>query len=193
MKLHRSLYPRPESFSGEQCAGARPLLGGAGQLSSGSGGQGRGAGAVTAEPPGWPSAPRCRDPGEVGPPGGWSPVARMSGRRPGRSLPCPPRPVRGGDVRLASARPVSRRPVSRRPVHPGVRTDTLRCPRRSRRASRAALDPGVGSVWRAAPRLGAAGRRAAVVRGRRGRLPASGLTGSDGTTLAMVGSYEGRP
>jgi len=32
-------------------------------------------------------APQASGPGEVGPPSGWSPVARMSGRRPGRSLP----------------------------------------------------------------------------------------------------------
>jgi hypothetical protein len=76
----------------------------------------------------------------------------------------------------SSGRPASARPVSRRPVHPGVRTDTLQCPRRSRRAVCAALDPGVARCG-GPPRPGAAGRRAAVGHGRRGCLPASGRTG----------------
>ena len=130
---------------------------------------------------GRPSAPKSPYLGEVGPPSGWSPGARMSGRRPGRSLPCPPRPVpprrcpsNRSSGHPASTRPVSRRPVSRRPVHPGVRTDRPLvsaalppcCPCRA--------GPRSGSVWRAA-RLGAADRRA-VGRGRRGCLPVSGLT-----------------
>ena len=119
-----------------------------------------------------------------------SPVARMSGRRPGRSLPCPPRPVRRG----MSVQPVERTSsvqasgvqasgvhasgvhASGVQCHPGVRTDRApvsaalppRCPRRA--------GPWSSSVWRAA-RPGAAGRRGAVVCGRRGRLPASGRTG----------------
>jgi hypothetical protein len=133
--------------------------------------------------PGWPSAPKRRDPGKVGPPSGWSPVARMSGRWLGRSLPCPRPRSHREDVR----------PTGRADVQcPGVRTDRPpvsaalpRCPGRA--------GPWSGSAWWAAPRSGAAGRRAAVVRGRRGRLPASDLTGSDGATLAVLGSHEGRP
>ena len=123
---------------------------GAGQLSSG-GGQGRGAGATTAEPSWVAERPRRRDPGAVGPPSAWSPGAGMSGRRSGRSLPCPPRPgppwgcpSNRSSGHPASTGPVSRRPVStgpvsRRPVHSGVRTDRPavsaalppRCPRRA--------------------------------------------------------------
>jgi hypothetical protein len=150
---------------------------------------------------GWPSAPRRWDPGEVWPPSGWSPVARMSGRRPRRSSPvrvlCPPcgRPSDRSSGRPSDrsrGRPVSTRPVSRRPV-------PSRCPdgRASGvRGSAAVLSaPGWTLEW-----LGAAGRprwaqwvrRAAVVRGRRGRLPASDLTGRDGAALAVGGSHEGR-
>jgi hypothetical protein len=67
---------------------------------------------------GWPSATRRCDRGEVWLPSGWSPVARMSGRRPRRSSPCP-RPlsaVRTSVSNRSSGRPVSTRPVSRRPV-----------------------------------------------------------------------------
>ena len=136
-------------------------------------------------------APQTLRPGEVWPPSGWSPVARMSGRRPGRSLPCPARPVRGGDVR-----PAGRADVQRPHVRcPGVRCiqvsgrTGLRCPRRRRRAVRAALDPGVARCG-GPPRPGAAGRRAAVGHGRRGCLPASGRTGRDGSALAVPGSHE---
>jgi hypothetical protein len=67
---------------------------------------------------GWPSATRRCDRGEVWLPSGWSPVARMSGRRPRRSSPCP-RPlsaVRTSVSNRSSGRPVSTRPVSTRPV-----------------------------------------------------------------------------
>jgi hypothetical protein len=172
------LYARPEIIRGEQCAGARPHAGRCWQLSSGGGGQGRGAGAITAEPSWVAERPRRRDPGEVGPPSGWSPAARMLGRRPGRSLPV--RLVRsavGCPSNRSSGRPAFRRPVPRRPRPPGVRTDRPLvsaalpppCPRRA--------GPGVARCGRP-PRPGAAGPRAPcpVVRGRRGRLPASGLT-----------------
>jgi hypothetical protein len=133
--------------------------------------------------PEWPSAPKRRDPGEVGPPSGWSPVAGSVRTRPGRSLPCP-RP----QSHRADVRPAGRADIQCPDVRcPGVQCIRCpdgqasgvralpRCPRRAGSWS--------GSVWRAAaPRLGAAGRRAAVVRGRRGRLLASGLTGRDGTT-----------
>jgi hypothetical protein len=141
-------------------------------------------------------APQASGPGEVGPPSGWSPVARMSGRRPGRSLPCPARPVRGGDVRPAGRADVQRPHVRCPGVRcPGVRCiqvsgrTGLRCPRRRRRAVRAALDPGVARCG-GPPRPGAAGRRAAVGHGRRGCLPASGRTGRDGSALAVPGSHE---
>jgi hypothetical protein len=69
----------------------------------------------------------------------------MSGRRPGRSLPCPRPQSRREDVR-----PTGRADVQRPGVRcPGVRCiqvsgqADLRCPRRCRRAVRAALDPGV--------------------------------------------------
>jgi hypothetical protein len=118
------------------------MPGGAGQRSSDGGGQGRGAGAVTAEPSWAAERPRRCDPGEVGPPSGCRrspgcPDAGQAGR-------CPVRLVRsavGMSVR-SSGRPASTRLVSRRPRHPGVRTDTLWCPRRCRRAV-CALDPGV--------------------------------------------------
>jgi hypothetical protein len=147
--------------------------------------------------PGWPSAPSRRDPGEVWPPSEWSPVARMSGRRPGWSLPCPPRPVRGGDVRPAVERTssvhasgvqasgVSGCPAGQAPVSAAL---PPRCPRRA--------GPWSGSVWWAAPAC-AAGRRARgprvdvpVVRGWGGRLPASGRAGRDGSALAVPGSHE---
>jgi hypothetical protein len=106
-----------------------------------------------------------------------SPVARMSGRRPGRSLPCPPRPVPpwGCPSNRSSGRQASMRPVSRRPGQPGVRTDRPPvsaalppgCPRRA--------GPRSGSVWRAAP-AGRSGPTCRRVCGRRGRLPASVLT-----------------
>ena len=113
---------------------------------------------------GWPSAPRRCDPSEVGPPSGWSPVARMSGRRPRRSSPCPRPPVRRADVRpigradvRCPRRPVSTRPVSTRPA-PSRCPDgrALRCPRLCRRAVRTALDPGVARC-RGPSRLGATG------------------------------------
>jgi hypothetical protein len=103
--------------------------------------------------------------------------------------------VRRADVRPighADVRPVSTRPVSTRPV-------PSRCPdgRASGvRGSAAALSaPRWPLEW-----LGAASRpgwaqwvrRAAVIRGRRGRLPASGLKGRDGAALAVGGSHEGR-
>jgi hypothetical protein len=97
---------------------------GAGQLSSG-GGQGRGAGAATAEPSWVAERPRRRDPGAVGPPSAWSPGAGMSGRRPGRLLPCPPRPGPPWDVR-----PTGRADIQHPRVRcPGVRCPRVRCPR----------------------------------------------------------------
>jgi hypothetical protein len=111
--------------------------------------------------------PRRRDPGEVGPPSGWSPVARMSGRRPGRSLPCPQRPVRRGDVRPAGRADMQRPRVRCPRVRcPRVRCPGVRCPgvrrnpgvRTDRPLVSAALPPRCphagpwsGSLWWAAP------------------------------------------
>jgi hypothetical protein len=112
--------------------------------------------------PGWPSAPKRRDPGKVGPPSGWSPVVRMSGRWLGRSLPClrprshreDVRPTGRADIQCPGVR-TDRPPVSRRPVHQVSGRTGLRCPRRCR-AVRAALGPGVAR--RGGPPLGRAQR-----------------------------------
>jgi hypothetical protein len=124
------------------------------------------------------------------------PGAGYAGRRPVRVL-CPPC---GRPSNRSSGRPVSTRPVSTRPV--STRPAPSRCPdgRASGvRGSAAALS---GPRW-TLEWLGAAGRprwaqwvrRAAVVRGRRGRLPAPGLTGRDGAGLAVVARtrVDGRP
>jgi hypothetical protein len=58
-------------------------------------------------------------------------------------------------------------------------------------AVRTALDPGMARCGGPSP-LGAMGSTCRVVRGRRGRLPASGLTGRDGAGLAVGGSDKGR-
>jgi hypothetical protein len=91
---------------------------------------------------GWPSAPRRRDLGRGRAAQRVSPVARCPDA--GQAGRCPvriPGPVVG-----TSVQPVERTSsvhASGVQCHPGVRTDTLRCPRRCRRAVRAALDPGV--------------------------------------------------
>jgi len=130
MKRRRSLYARPENRPRRAvrrgAASCRAVPGSCPAVA-----------AVRAAAPvpsrsrhGWPSAPgavtrRGRAAQRV------SPVASMSGRRPGRSLPCPPRPVRGGDVR-----PAGRADIQRPRVRcPGVRCirvsgrTGLRCPR----------------------------------------------------------------
>jgi hypothetical protein len=171
MKRRRSLYAQPEIRSEESSAPGRGLMSsGAGQLSRGGGGQGRGAGAVTAEPS-WVAAGRedVRTPAR--------PVVALSASS---GPPWDVRPTGRADVQ----RPRVRCPVSRAsgcPVHPGVRTDRPavsaalppRCPRRA--------GPWSGSVWRAAP-VGRSESTCPVVCGRRGRLPASGLTGRDSAT-----------
>jgi len=119
------------------------MPGGAGQLSSG-GGQGRGAGAVTAEPSWVAERPQSRWPGaRSGRPGGVA--GREDVRTPARPvvpLSASSGPPWGCPSNRSSGHPASTRPVSRRPGHPGVRTDTLWCPRRCRRPVRA-LDPGL--------------------------------------------------
>jgi hypothetical protein len=169
-----SYHPTPTHESSAPGRGLMP--GGAEQLSSGGGGQGRGAGGVTAEPS-WVERPRRRDPGEVEPPSGWSPVARMSGRRSGRSLPCLRPPVRRGDVR-----PTGRADVRCLRVRcPGVRC--TRCPDGQASGVRGAAAALSAPRWTlewlgVGGRLGwRSGSACPVVRGRRGRLPASGLTG----------------
>jgi hypothetical protein len=113
------------TFQDSSAPGRGLMPGGAGQLSVAA----VRAAAQVPSPrsrPGWPSVPRRRDPDKVGAAQRVSPVARMSGRRPGRSLPCPPRPVRRGDVRPTGRADVQH-PRVRCPgvrCHPGVRTDT---------------------------------------------------------------------
>jgi hypothetical protein len=126
---------------------------------------------------GWPSAPRRRDPGEGRAAQRVSPVARCPDA--GQAGRCPVRLVR-------SAVGMSVQPVERTSnIHAsGVQASGaiqvsgrtgLRCPRRCRRPV-CALDPGVAR-YGGPPRPDAADRRAPVVCGRRGRLPASVLTG----------------
>jgi hypothetical protein len=137
---------------------------GAGQLSSGGGGQGRGAGAVTAEPSWVAERPGRRDPDGVGPPGGWSP-----GREDVRTL---ARPVvalsaSSGPAVRTSVQPVERTSsVHASSVHAsgvqpsGVQPSGVQvsgCPDGQASGS-AALPPRSaprrtwsGSVWRAAP------------------------------------------
>ena len=127
--------PSTRNSSEDSSAPRRGVEGGAGQLFSG-GGQGRGVGVVTRSRYGWPSATRRCDPGEVWPPSGWSPVARMSGRRPRRWSPCPRAlsAVRTSESNRSSGRPVSTRPVSTRPV-------PCRCVRTDGSPVSAALQP----------------------------------------------------
>jgi hypothetical protein len=185
-------YPALRSFhsSEDSSAPGRGLMpGGAGQLSSGGGGQGL--------------RRRCRHRGAVlggrAPPGAvtWARSGRPAGgrrredvRTPARlvvALSAPPVPPWGcpssrSSGRPTSRRPVSTRPVSRRPPHPGVRTDTLRCPRRCRHVVRAALIWS-GSVWRAAPGWA---QPVDVPRGRRAAWSPAGL-GPDGKGGGGVG------
>jgi hypothetical protein len=107
---------------------------------------------------GWPSAPRRCDPGEVRPPSGRSPVARMSGRRPRRtSASCvrraDVRPIGHADVRC----PCVWCPRVRR--NPGVRTDGPSVSAALQRAVRTALDLGLGAAGRPRWRMGSMCRR----------------------------------
>jgi hypothetical protein len=110
----------------------------------------------------------------------------MSGRRPGRSLPCPRPQSCCGDVH-----PVERTSGVQAS---GVQASAaFRCPDGQAFGVRGAIALSAppwawsGSVWRAVLGLGAVGRRAAAVRGRRGRLPASGRTARAGAALAVPG------
>jgi hypothetical protein len=147
--------------------------------------------------PGWPSAPRRCDPGEVGPPSGGR---RREDVRTPATLVVPlsaPRSRRG-----TSVQPVERTSNVQCPVSgvqasgvqvSGVQVSGrtgLRCPRQCRRAVRVALDLewlGVGPPGWAqrvqVPPVSAGG----------GRLPASGLTGCDGAAVGRARLPRGRP
>jgi hypothetical protein len=155
------------------------MPGGAGQLSSGGGGQGRSAGAVTAEPSWAAQRPQVAVPGR-----GRAAQRVVAGREDVRT---PARPVVALSASSGPAAPMSVQPVERTSsIHAsGVQASGVQCIRvsgrtglwclrRCRRAVHAALDPGVARCG-GLPRLGAADRRA-VGRGRRGCLPVSGLT-----------------
>jgi hypothetical protein len=121
--------------------------------------------------------PRRCDPGEVWPPSGWSPVAKMPGRRPGRAA------LSASSVRRADICPLGqadvRCPRVRCPCvrcHPGVRTDgppvsaalPPRCPDRA--------GPWNGSVRRHGPRAAWSPAR----------------TGPDGKRWCCGGPHEGQ-
>jgi hypothetical protein len=123
--------------------------------------------------------------------------ARMSGRRPGRSLPCPrPGPAVGRPSSRSSGHPtsrclvsgvrcpVSRRPLPRRPVSrcPDGQASAVRGTAAARSASRWTWS---GWVWGAAP-LGPVGRGGPRCPRAGGRLPASGVTGSDGAAVGRA-------
>jgi hypothetical protein len=143
---------------------------------------GRGADAVTVL--GGRALPSAVTQARSGRPAGGRRLRGMSGRRPGRPLPCPrPRSRRETSVQPSSGHPVSRCPVSRHPVHQVSGRTGLRCPRRGRRLSA----PRWALGW-----LGVAGGRPG--RGqwstwRRGRWAAGSpaCTGPDGKRWYDVG------
>jgi hypothetical protein len=186
-----AFYSQPNSAE-DSSAPRRGVEGGAGQLFSG-GGQGRAQVSSPRSRHGWPSAPDAATRARSGRPAGVA--GREDVRTPATSVVAlSASSVRRADVRPIghAGRPVSTRPVSTRPV-------PSRCPdgRASGvRGSAAALSgPRWPLEWLGAasrPRWAQWVRRTAVVRGRRGRLPASGLTGRDDAALAVGGSPEGR-
>jgi hypothetical protein len=114
-----------------------------------------------------------------------------------------PRPVSDARVQRPPIRyPVcvssGRRPASARPVHVQRPADGVRF--RCSVSGIGAFRVRVARTREFVERVGAAGRprwaqrvrRAVAVRGRRGRLPASGLMGRAGAALALPGSHEGR-
>jgi Transposase IS116/IS110/IS902 family len=141
-----TLQPPPPNTRGftfqESSAPGRGLMpGGAGQLSSGGGGQ---AAAPVPSPqsrPGWPSAPSRRDPGEVGPPSGYR-----------RSRGCPDA-GRAGRCPVRLVRSAVGCPSNRSSGHPSVQASGVQCIQVSGRtgsgvrgaaaAGVRALDPGV--------------------------------------------------
>jgi hypothetical protein len=89
--------------------------------------------------PGWTSAPRRCDPGEVGPPSGWSPARGCPDAGQAGRCPVPaPGPAVGRPSSRSSGRPTSRRPVSRRPVsrRPDGQASAVRGNAAARSASR---------------------------------------------------------
>jgi hypothetical protein len=155
---------------------------------------GRGAGVVTTEPSWVAKRPQTLGSGR-----GLAAQRVVAGRQDVRTPATPVVALSASSVRRADVRPIGhadvRCPRVRCPrdrCHPGVRTDgppvsaalQPRCPHRA--------GPWNGSVRAGRPRWAQWVRRAAVVRGRRSRLPASGLTGRDGAALVVGGSHEGR-
>jgi hypothetical protein len=151
MRRRRSFYARPEIVRGQQCAEAR-RRGGAGQLLSG-GGQGHGAGVVTAVPSWVAKRPQTLRPGR-----GLAAQRVVAGREDVRTPTMPVVALSASSVRRADVRPIGRADVRcprvrcpRDRCHPGVRTDgpsvsaalQPRCPDRA--------GPWNGSVRRAVP------------------------------------------
>jgi hypothetical protein len=124
--------------------------------------------------------------------------ARMSGRRPRWSFPCPrPGPAAGRPSSPSSGRPTSsvRCPVSRRPV---FRCPVFRCPdgqacavRGNAAARSASRWTWSGWVW--GPPGWAQRVQVPPVSAGGGRLPASGLTGCDGAAVGRARLPRGRP
>jgi hypothetical protein len=190
---HHSALLSPQTiFRGEQCAGARPHAGrcwAAVQWRRRSGPQ-----------------HRCRHRGAVlggrAPPGAVTRVrsGRPAGGRRREDVRTParlvvalsPPPVPPWDVRPAGRADVQRPGVRCPGVRcPGVRTDrpplsAAMPPRGPRRAG-----PGVAGVW--GRPVGRSGSRCPRCPRAGGRLPASGLTGSDGAAVGRARLPRGRP
>ena len=138
-------------------------------------------------------APQTLRPGEVWPPSGWSPVARMSGRRPRRSSPCP-RPLSAVRMSVQSVTRTSGVHASGVHATGAIQVSgrmALRCPRLYSCAVRTALDPGMARCRGPSP-LGAMGSMCR--RGPRAAWSSArmGPEGTDGAGLAVGGSPEGR-
>jgi hypothetical protein len=139
-------YSRPNS-SEDSSAPRRSVEGGAAQL-FGGGGQGRGAGVVTAEPSWVAKRPQTLRPGR-----GLTAQRVVAGREDVRTPATPVVALSASSVRRADVRPIGQADVRcpRVRCHPGVRTDTRpvsaalqpRCPHRA--------GPWNGSVRRAIP------------------------------------------
>jgi hypothetical protein len=154
-------YSRPTSSEDSSAPGRGLMPGGAGQLSSGGGGQGRAVQVPSLRSrPGWPSAP-----GAVT----WARSGRPAGGRRREDVRTPARPVValsassgppwGCPSSRSSGRPTSRRPVSRCPgIQVSGRTSSgVRGAAATRSAPRRTLE-WLGVAGR--PRLGPTGRRA---------------------------------
>jgi hypothetical protein len=122
-------------------------------------------------------------------------VARREDVRPGAGY--AGRRLSASFVRRADVRPIGHADVRCPRVRcPGVRCSGVRTDRPALSAAMPPRGPHRAGPWDGSlPRAVPAGRMvrcAAVVRGRRGRLPAWGLTGRDGAGVAVGGSHEGR-